>query len=338
MHFCIVGCGKIALTHATVLTKFSRFIPDRPVRISFASRDRAKASEYRSKFRGELALGSYEEAFSHDAIDVIVLCTPNHTHRQLAVAALEHGKHVVIEKPIACTMSDADEILVTARRTGCHVLVAENHRYRPNVMAIERILRGGTLGTIKLIRINVLRQHEFKPDDWRADRDCMGGGVLIDAGIHWVNVLMTLAQGFPVSIRAYQPPTTNQPNSQEDSIVITCQFENGAVGMIAYSWGIRGALPMSFFSVHGSTGSVYSFNAGRFSFLKRRFVRPLLFSFRDWQGYEAMWQDFLRGLITGNPDQCLVTGEIGRRDLAFVEAAYRSAKESLSPASSATGV
>jgi predicted dehydrogenase len=328
MHYCIVGCGKIAITHAATLTKLERFIPDQPIRLSFASRDRAKAGEYRSRFGGELALGSYEEAFSHDAIDVIVLCTPNHTHRQLAGAALEQGKHVVIEKPISCTTNEADEILAIAKRTGRHVLVAENHRYRPNVMAIERIVRGGTLGTIKFIRINVLRKHELKQGGWRASRDCMGGGVLIDAGIHWVNVLMTLGQGFPVSIHAYQPPATNQPKSQEDSMVVSCQFESGPVGLIAYSWGVRGALPLSFFSVHGSEGSVYSFNAGRFGFLKRRFLRPLLFSFRDWQGYEAMWQDFLRGLATGNPDQCLMTGETGRRDLAFVEAAYRSAKES----------
>ncbi|MFN2541822.1 MAG: Gfo/Idh/MocA family protein [Chthoniobacterales bacterium] len=324
MHFCIVGCGKIALTHAAVLTKFSRFIPDQPVRLSFASRDQSKASEYRSRFGAELALSSYEEAFYHKEIDAIVLCTPNNSHRELAIAALEQGKGVIIEKPIACTIAEADEILATAKRTGRHVLVAENHHYRPNVMALEQIVRSGTLGVMKLIRINVLRHHQFKENEWRSKLDCMGGGILIDAGIHWVNVLMTLGQGFPVAINAYQPLATNQSKSQEDSIVITCQFGNGAVGIITYSWGVRGAIPMSFFSVHGSSGSVYSSNAGRFGFLNRRFIRPLLFSFRDWQGYEAMWQDFLRGLASGNSDRCLMTGEIGRRDLAFVEQAYRS--------------
>jgi len=327
MHFCIVGCGKIAGTHAAALRKLAGFISDQATRISFASRDRAKAAHYRARFGGELALGSYEEAFSHEAIDVIVLCTPNHTHRELAIAALEYGKHVVIEKPIACTTAEADEILATAKRIGRRVLVAENHRYRPNVMAIERIVRSGDLGVIKLIRINLLRQHQFKDEEWRANRECMGGGILIDAGIHWINVLLTLGGGFPVSISAYQPPATNQPTSQEDSMIVSCQFESGAVGLIAYSWGVRGASPLSFFSVHGSEGSAYSFNAGRFGFMKRKSLRPLLFPFRDWRGYEAMWQDFLRGLATNNADRCLVTGEIGRRDLAFVEAAYRSANQ-----------
>ena len=326
MHYCIVGCGSIALTHATVLTKLARFVPDRPARLSFASRDASKAREYRSRFKGELALPSYEEAFSDTAIDAIVLCTPNHTHRDLAIAALEHGKDVVIEKPIACTTAEADEILAAAKRNNRHVVVAENHRYRPNVMALERIVRSGDLGLIKLIRINVLRQHEFKQNDWRADRDCMGGGILIDAGIHWINVLLTLGRGFPVSITAYEPPPTNQSSTQEDSMVVSCQFESGTVGLIAYSWDVGGAFPLSFFSAHGSSGSVYSFNAGRIGFLNRGLLRPLLFPFRDWRGYEAMWKDFLHGFASGHPERCLVTGEIGRRDLAFVEAAYRSAK------------
>src|SRR5205814_10512837 len=137
--------------------------------------------------------------------------------------------------------------------------------------------------------------------------------------------------GWPTSITAYQPPVTNQRSSSEDSIVTTCQFENGAVGIMAHSWGVRGASPLSFFAVHGSRGSVYCFNAGRFGLLNRHFPRPLIFPFRDWRGYEAMWRDFLRGLAGGNTERCLMTAEIGRRDLAFVEAACRSAEQSLDP-------
>lgn len=336
MHYYIVGCGKIALTHARVLRRLERFVPDQPTRLSFASRNADKARKYRTKFNGELALASYEEAFSHSAIDVVVICTPNNSHRDLAIAALEHGKHVVIEKPIGCSVVEADEILAKAKATGRRVVVAENHRYRPNVVKLDRIVRSGTLGVIKMIRINVMRMHAFKPDEWRANRDDMGGGILIDGGIHWVNVLLTLGQGAPVSITAYQPPTTNQSGSQEDSIVVTCQFESGAVGVLTYSWGVQGAFSRSFFSVHGSTGSVYSANAGRFGFLKRRSFRPLRFSFRDWQGYEAMWKDFLLGFANGNADRCLVNGEAGRRDLAFVEAAYQSARHPLSTPRSAT--
>lgn len=325
MHICIVGCGKIARTHARVLKTLEWFVPGERTRVSFASRNAAKARHYLQEFNGELALASYQDAFTRNDINVVVLCTPHDTHRDLAVAALEHGKDVIIEKPIACSTAEADEILATATKFGHHVLVAENHRYRPNVVRLERLVNSGELGVIKVIRIHIMRMHEFKQEEWRAVRDQMGGGPLIDGGIHWVNVLLTLGQSDPISITAYEPPTTNQSSPREDSIVITCQFQNGAVGSLIFSWGIRGSFPLSFFSAHGSAGSVYSFEAGRVGLMTRRFFRPMLFPFRDWRGFRAMWKDFLNGFASGHPDRCLTNGEIGRRDLAFVEAAYRNA-------------
>ena len=324
MHFCIMGCGEIARTHARVLRKLRNFVPGHTIRFSFASRDAAKARGYREKFGGDLALTSYEEAFSHDRIDVVVLCTPNGTHRDLALAALEHGKHLIIEKPIACTVAEADEILAKAKSHGRHVLVAENHRYRPNVRAIERLVESGTLGVIKVIRMTILRMRRLRPEEWRAIRNQMGGGPLIDSGIHWVNVLLTLARDRPISITAYQPPITNQPSAQEDSIVITCQFQNGAVGILTCSWGVQGVFPIGTFAVHGSAGSIYSLNSGEVGLMNRRFFRPMFFSIRDRQGFQAMWQDFLHGFANSNPESCLMNGEIGRRDLAFIEQAYRS--------------
>ena len=328
MHFCIVGCGYIAQTHARALKELEQFVPGNPTRISFASRSADKAREFRQKFNGELALVSYQEAFTHDEIDAVVLCTPHVTHRDLAIAALEQDKDVIIEKPIACSVAHADEILATATKFGRHVLVAENHRYRPNVMRLERIVNSGELGVIKVIRIQIMRMRRFRQEEWRAIGDQMGGGPLIDAGIHWVNVLLTLSQSEPVSIAAYQPPTTNKPSPREDSMVITCQFQNGAVGSLIFSWGIPG-FPLNFFSAHGSAGSVYSFENGRIGLVTGRALRPILFPFRDWRGFVAMWKDFLSGFASGNPERCLTNGKIGRRDLAFVEAAYHSANSFL---------
>ena len=80
-----------------------------------------------------------------------MLCTPNGTHRALALAALKQGKHVIIEKPIARTTVEADEILAQARKGDRQVLVAENHRYRPHILRLEQLVRSGCLGVIKMI-------------------------------------------------------------------------------------------------------------------------------------------------------------------------------------------
>jgi len=174
MHFCIVGCGKIAKTHAQILKQLESYVPGKPVRVSFASRDLAKAVQFKKKFNGDLTLDNYDKALSHKDIDVIILCTPNDSHRDLAMGALENGKDVVIEKPIACNIKEAQEILKKARETKRQVLVAENHRYRPSTQYLERIIRSGELGVLKLIRMNVMRTHQFKTEEWRC---CLLGGM-----------------------------------------------------------------------------------------------------------------------------------------------------------------
>lgn len=328
MHYCILGCGDIAQVHARTLKKLENFVPSKPTRFSFASRSKDRAAAFKKKLGGELALGSYEEACSHKDIDAVVICTPNDSHRDLAIAALENGKDVVIEKPIACTVAEADEILAKAQKLGRHVLVAENHRYRPHVISIARYLSTGALGVLKMIRMNVMRTRHFKTDEWRSKADAMGGGPLIDGGIHWVNVLLTLANSPVRDVVAFEAPTTVRHAPGEDTLAILCQFANGCVGDLSYSWGIAGSVPLKFFSVHGSEGSIYCSNSGMIGLRSKKVMLPVFFPMRDWKGYQGMWQDFLICLANGNSKPCLASGEIGRRDLAFIESAYASLKPS----------
>jgi len=324
MHFCILGCGKIAKTHAKILKKLESYVPGKPARISFASRDLQKAIQYKKKFKGDFTFGNYDEACAHKDIDVIIICTPNDQHKEWALKALEHKKDVIIEKPITCTVADADAILEKAKEVQKIVLVAENHRYRPHIRYLERLIQSQELGVLKMIRMNVMRKHQFKPHEWRAHAEKMGGGSLIDGGIHWINALLTFGGGEVRHVSALKPPTTLDPCPGEDSMALQVQFENGAVGILTYSWGIPGSFPFKFISVHGSRGSIYVSNTGMIGFKNIRIPHPLILPFRDWRGYLAMWQEFLIILANGNQEHCLCTGEIGRRDLALIEYAYAS--------------
>ena len=324
MHFCILGCGKIAKTHAKILKKLEHYVPGKPTRISFASRDLEKAKKYKKMFRGDFTFGSYEQAMTHDDVDVIVICTPNDNHKALALKTLENKKHLVIEKPIALTTKEADEIIQMAKETKKMVLVAENHRYRPHIRYLEYLIQSGELGVVKMIRMNVMRKHKFEQNEWRAKPNQMGGGPLIDGGIHWINALLTLGQEQVLDIQAMEPPRTLDPCPKEDSLAILCQFKNGAVGSLTYSWGIPGSFPIKFISVHGSKGSVYISNTGMFGLKTIQWPIPLKLPFRDWRGYLAMWQNFLYALANENMELCLCPAEIGRRDLEFVEKVYQS--------------
>lgn len=326
MHFCILGCGGIAKVHARILQKLENFLPGKPIRISFASRDPVKAQAYRKKFSGDLALGSYEEAIAHKDIDAVVICTPNDSHHVLTLAALAHRKHVIIEKPIAMTTAESDDIIAQAKKAQRKVFVAENHRYRPSILFLEKVIQSGKLGTPKFVQMNVMRNHKFKPEEWRSSPQQMGGGPLIDGGIHWVNALLTLGGGEATEIQALEPPRTLAHCPGEDSIAIQCRLANGAIGQLTYSWGVQGSLPLKFIGVYGTLGTLYVSNSGMFG-LKNidGKLRPLLLPWRDWKGYVGMWQDFLITLSQKNGRPSLASAEIGRRDLAFVEAVYASA-------------
>jgi len=324
MHFCILGCGKIAKMHAKILKKLEHFVLGKPTRISFASRDLEKAKHYKKKFKGDFTFGSYEEALCHKDVDVIVICTPNDSHKDLALKALENKKHVVIEKPLACTTTEADEIIRKAQEVNQLVLVAENHRYRPHIRYLEQVIQSGDLGVIKMIRMNVMRKHQLNDFEWRARPEQMGGGPFIDGGIHWVNALLTLGADEVTEIKAFEPPTTIENCPQEDSLALLCQFKNGIVGSLTYSWGIQGSFPLKFMAVHGSQGSIYVANSGMMGIRIKTIPYPIKLPIRDWRGYAAMWKNFLITLAHENKDVCLCPAEIGRRDLEFVERAYTS--------------
>ena len=153
----------------------------------------------------------------------------------------------------------------------------------------------------------------------------MGGGVLIDGGVHWVNSLLTLGGGDASDVKAVESQRSLPRCPGEDTIVVTCLLKSGAVGVLTYSWNIEPAFPDRFIAVHGEEGSAYAENRGKFgvTFIGKR-LRPKFFPRRDREGFFAMWRDFRAQLTRGGESHCLASGLMGRRDLAFVEAAYRS--------------
>src|SRR6185436_14205249 len=107
---CIVVCGRFANFHARAARKLGG-----AVRLAFASRDPARAEAYRRRFGGFAAFASYEAAAADPRVDAVIVCTPHHLHEAHARLAAEHGKAVLLEKPIARTLPEADAILGAAR-------------------------------------------------------------------------------------------------------------------------------------------------------------------------------------------------------------------------------
>ena len=225
----------------------------------FASRDLDKARDYAGRFGGFDAFGDYATAVADARVQAVYVCTPHYLHREHVALVLRAGKHALVEKPIAGSMSDAEEILRLSDGSGVNVMVAENYRFVPAVSEAKRLIDGGRLGQVRLIQLH--EQYPFRPAGWRSRAELNGGGVLIDGGIHKLSVLSYLA-GRPNQVFA-QEVLPGQPGLEaEDGVAIITRSASGVTGIINHSWSVVPPRPHSWVSISGSEASLY-FEVGR---------------------------------------------------------------------------
>lgn len=312
LRIALLGCGFAARLHSRTLRRFPG------VERFYASRQGARAKEYARRFRGAGHFASYQAAIEDPGIDIVLIATPPTSHLELTRSALEAGKHVIVEKPPFLKASDFDEVGALARETNRRVLVAENYFYKPSLIALRRTLAEGTIGEVRIISINALK--EQKTGDWRDRPEYAGGGALFEGGIHWVNFMANL--GLTVSdVRGFRPGPATGPDR---TMVAVFDYLEGAVGTLYYSWEIgsptRG-LRLS--SIYGTEGAITFESNGLMVGIRGRRKRILLPQPTDLLGYRAMFEDFFSALRTGRPAQ--FEFEDARRDLQWVEKIYQSA-------------
>jgi predicted dehydrogenase len=309
-----VGCGRFATFHARAARRLGG-----AVRIAFASRDPARAEAYRRRFGGFAAFGSYEAAAADPCVDALVVCTPHHLHEVHARLAAEHGKGILLEKPIARTLPEADAILVGARAAGVVLMVAENAHFVPCFAAARAYLRDGAIGTVR--QLVVTARGYRRPTGWRTRGAEMGGGLLIDGGIHYLYLLRAWA-GPVHEVLALAPPNLFAEVEGEDTIFLLLRFRSGAVGMLANSVAAPRLPPGQWAWITGTEGSLGVDPRGRALWLRGRSGVRLRAFVRDRRGLVAQLAEFVASVRDGRPPG--LSPESARADLALVLAAYRS--------------
>lgn len=311
---CIVGCGAFAKTFARGVTP----LRDR-VDLFFASRDRSRAQAYSEQFNGAGAFGSYEAAAAHPAVDAMYLCTPHHLHLEHVTLAARAGKHVLVEKPIASTLSQGRQIIDAARHAGVTLMVAENYRFMAPVRECRRLVESGTIGDLRLVQLQ--EEAPFSPGGWRNLRELNGGGILIDGGIHKIHFLRFLL-GEPASIYAAELPKALPDHDGEDGVVIIARWDNGTVGLINHSWVASRQPSPRLVSVSGSQGRL-TFAAGdSWLRIERSDSEETISLPPDNAGLTTMVQEFLDSIRERRDPE--TSGAEGLKDLALVLDAYES--------------
>ncbi|MHB1684487.1 MAG: Gfo/Idh/MocA family protein [Bacilli bacterium] len=215
------------------------------------------------------------EMLAQTEVDAVSICTPNRTHAALAMEALEHGVHVLLEKPMTVTDSDAKQLAALVERSGRVLMVGVSHRYRDDVNAVKRWLDAGELGEIYYAKTRILRRRGT-PGGWFSDVAMAGGGPLMDLGVHaldlawWLMGKPTVKEisGFlrkgigndhvDFVSRWRSAATGNEENevyTTEDFASAFLRFENDLAMTMEVSWALNGeeddALKLDIFGTKG---------------------------------------------------------------------------------------
>jgi UDP-N-acetylglucosamine 3-dehydrogenase len=175
---------------------------------------------------GAADCASLRELLAREDVHVVSVCVPHNLHHPVALAAIAAGKHVLLEKPMAVTTSECDEIIDAAARAGVRVGVSHNQLFYPPHELACHLLQSGLLGRPLLLRMRLGIGEKF--EGWRADPAATGGGLLFDAGVH--RFYMARALFGDVSELAAMADAPRQRG--EDLAVVLMRFASGALGVI----------------------------------------------------------------------------------------------------------
>jgi levoglucosan dehydrogenase len=196
-----------------------------------------------------------------DEIDIIDVCVPNGLHPEIVIDALEHGKHVVCEKPLAADASSAADMLAASRRAEGLAQVCFFYRVWPAIAWAREVIEAGRLGPLVHVRGWVLQDYAAEPSaemGWRVDRGQAGAGALGDLGSHIFDVASYLA-GEITAVNALTRSTVDHGSAgarSDDLSAMLVEFASGASGVLEASWALKGHKADLGFDIVGRDGAI----------------------------------------------------------------------------------
>ncbi|TVY07690.1 Gfo/Idh/MocA family protein [Paenibacillus cremeus] len=248
----IIGCGGIANgKHMPSLSKL-----DQVELVAFCDIVTEKAEKAAAQYGAEGAkvYEDYRELLADASIDVVHVCTPNDSHAEISIAALEADKHVMCEKPMAKTAADARRMVEAAKRTGKKLAVGYNNRYRPDSLFMKQICEDGELGEIYYAKAHAIRRRAVPTWGVFLDEEKQGGGPLIDIGTHALDLTLWVMNNYEPKVvlgttfhklsgkenaaNAWGPWDPKK-FTVEDSAMGMIVMKNGATIMLESSWALN---------------------------------------------------------------------------------------------------
>jgi predicted dehydrogenase len=330
----LLGAGFIADIH---MESYERFVPEAEV-VAIYSRSPERLNRFREKYRVPAGFTDLEQAIRESGCDVVDICIPNFLHHRAVLAAANAGKHVIIEKPFAMTLEQADEMISVCRERGVKLMYAEELCFAPKYERARRLVNENAVGPLYMLKQS--EKHSGPHSDWFYDINQSGGGVLMDMGCHGLAWFRWMLGGKPRVESVYATMNTFLHKGRtrgEDNSVTIVEFENGVTGVCENSWARHGGMDDRI-ELYGTGGVIYAdlfqgnaaltYSEKGYGYAMEKAGGTQGWTFTIFeeafnQGYPQELRHFVE--CVREDKQPLVTGEDGRAVLEMMYAAYYSA-------------
>lgn len=327
LNFGIIGCGRIAYKHAEAIKK-----NEKGNLLYVCDIIEERAVDYKNKYDAEEYFIDYHEMLERPDLDVVNICTPSGMHAEMGIAAAKAGKHVIVEKPMALSLKDADDLIKACEENGVKLAVCFQNRFNLPVQKLRKALEEGRFG--KLTHGSAVVRW-FRPQEyydqapWRGTW-AMDGGCLMNQAIHNIDLLQWM-MGPVESVFGYTANNFRKIEA-EDVGVAVLEFKNGALGVIEASTTIYPENLEETLAIFGEKGTVMlggiavnKIETWKFADSQDENLEmeqqdvPNVYGF----GHDALIEDFIRAVIEDR--RPYIDGREGIKSLRIVLGIYHSA-------------
>jgi len=268
----VIGYGQMGRIHSYAYRAIPFYYDGQPCKIvlkGICDSNETLAKKGKEQAGFEFWCTDFHELVSRNDIDLVDICTPNKEHYAAVVAALQSGKHVYCEKPLAFDLEEAKKILDVAEKSGCKHQITSEYRFIPAIMKAKEMVNEDFVGRVFHFRGAYLHSGYIdpkRPREWRLQKSVIGGGVLVDLGPHILDIMHHLV-GEVGEVCALtetffkQRPSPENPKEMldvdvEDAVLLLLRLKNGALGYTEMSRVATGAEDEMRFEIHGQNGAL----------------------------------------------------------------------------------
>jgi len=316
----LIGCGWAGEQHAQAMKRL-----DERVALAALADVRADLAETKAgEWQVPVWTDHYPELLDPNKLDLVNICLPHDLHASVAIEAMEAGLHVLIEKPLATSLAEADAMLAVAEQAGVKLMVAENVRYDRTYLKVVELIEAGALGDLFMIRIS--REHEMhdylRQRPWFLQQE--SGGIMVSGGIHDYELLRMVGgeikHVYGLTARKVLPEM-----AADDTSLALVRLQSGAAAILAESFSLKTPRPGVHGTIHGSQGSLWFYKEQIELYQASSDGRPErveAMAVPAENTFEAEWRHFIDCLE--HDREPLTNGWEQRKPLAAVLATYES--------------